>query len=158
MRLAILSGMPTSCAIVRAISSARAFRPAEIFSRNSEREAGEELLQPSKAARAAFTAASASAALPAGTRPITSPVPALWTSIAWRPEGATQRPPMKCLSRICIRKSLPVEKVGKRVAGSRHSTDAVPPAQSKPLYSNDAQGESGDLPRAQQADHGRGDR
>ena len=103
MRPASLSGMPTSCAIVFASSSARAFRFAEIFPSSSARWSAEVLLQDSKARRAAAAAASTSFALPAGTRPITSPVPALCTSIISLPEGATQRPPMNSLSRTSIR-------------------------------------------------------
>ncbi len=95
--------MPTSCAIVFASSSARALRPAEIFSSSSERTLGEVEDHLSNASRAAATAASTSFALPAGTRPITSPVPALCTSIISLPEGATQRPPMNSLSRTSIR-------------------------------------------------------
>ena len=40
--------------------------------------------------------------VPAGTRPITSPLPALCTSIVSLPEGATHWPPMRNLSRISI--------------------------------------------------------
>jgi len=102
MRLAILSGMPTSCAIVFASSSLRALRPAEIFSRYSARWAAGVSLQPGKAFLAAATAASMSCAPPAGTRPSTSPVPALCTSMVSLPEGATHWPPMKNLSRTSI--------------------------------------------------------
>src|SRR5262245_45383125 len=102
MRLAILSGMPTSCAMVRASSSARAFSAAEIFSRYSALFSAGSWLHDSNALRAAVTAASMSFSVPAGTRPITSPVPALCTSIVSLPEGATHWPPMKNLSRTSI--------------------------------------------------------
>ena len=86
--------MPTSCAIVRPISSARAFRPSWIFARNAARSAGGVAHQPSNAARAAATAAFASAASPSGTRAITSSVDAVWTSIEPLPCGATHAPSM----------------------------------------------------------------
>ena len=105
MRPAIFSGMPTSCAMVFASSSARAFRPAEIFSRYSARFSAGVSRQPSSAARAAATAASMSFCPPAGTRPITSPVPALCTSMVSLADGATQRPSMKNLSRFSMSES-----------------------------------------------------
>ena len=92
--VASLSGMPTSCAIVRPISSDRAFMPSLIFARNAARSAGGVALQASKAARAAATAAFASAASPSGMRAITSSVAAAWTSIEPLPCGATHAPLM----------------------------------------------------------------
>jgi len=50
--------------------------------------------------RAAATAALMSCSPPAGTLPMTAPVPALWTSIVSLVDGATHRPPMKNLSRL----------------------------------------------------------
>src|SRR5258708_2179373 len=91
--------MPTSCAMVLASSSARAFRPSEIFCRQSARVAAGVLAQPSNAARAARTAASTSFSPAAGMRPMTSPLPALCTSIDAPPdEGASHWPPMNSLS------------------------------------------------------------
>jgi len=50
-------------------------------------------------ARAAVTAASMSFSVPAGTFPITAPVPALWTSMLSLEEGVAHWPLMKNLSR-----------------------------------------------------------
>ena len=50
--------------------------------------------QASKAARAACTARSASSAVPSGTRPTTSSVVGLTTSIEPSPAGSTHSPPM----------------------------------------------------------------
>src|SRR5688572_13965041 len=102
MRLAIFSGMPTSCAMVRASSSARDFRLAEIFSRYCARSLAPSALQACNAPRAALTAASTSFSVPAGTRPMTSPVPALCTSMVSLPEAATHWPPMKRRSRTSM--------------------------------------------------------
>ncbi len=92
--VASLSGMPTSCAIVRPISSERAFSPALIFARNAARSAGGVVLHASNAARAAANGASASAASPSGMRAITSSVAAARTSIEPAPCGATHAPSM----------------------------------------------------------------
>ena len=85
--------------VVEASSAARAFRPSEIFCRHSARFAAGVALQPSSAARAAATAASMSFSVPAGTLPMTSPVPALCTSMLSLEAGATHWPLMKNLSR-----------------------------------------------------------
>ena len=55
------SGMPTSPEMVRAMSSARAFSPSWIFFRKAARSATGVAAQPSKARRAAATAACTSA-------------------------------------------------------------------------------------------------
>src|SRR5262245_7149299 len=102
MRAASLTGMPTSCAMSFASSSVRALRPSETFCRHSARLSTGVRLQPSKAARAAATAASMSFSVPAGTCPMTSPVPALCTAIVSREDGATHSPPMKSLSRVSM--------------------------------------------------------
>src|SRR5438874_7021078 len=102
MRPESLSGMPTSCAMVFASSSARAFRPSEIFCRKSARAAAGVAAHASNAPRAARTAASTSFSPPAGMRPITSPLPALCTSIVSRLEGATHWPPMNSWSLFSI--------------------------------------------------------
>ncbi len=62
-------------------------------------------LQPSRAACAAATAAWMSFSPPAGTMFITSPVPALCTSIISLEEGATHWPSMKDLSRGIMERS-----------------------------------------------------
>jgi hypothetical protein len=98
-----LIGMPTSCAMVFASSSARAFRPSEIFCKYSQRFSTGVRLQPSNAPRAAATAASMSFSPPAGTLPMTSPVPAACTAIVSLEAGATHLPPMKNLSRFAMR-------------------------------------------------------
>src|SRR5262245_31603383 len=128
MRLAILSGMPTSCAMVRASSSARVFSAAEIFSRSSALFSVAVWLHVSSAPRAAPTAASMSFSVPAGTRPITAPVPALCTSMVSRLEGASHWPPMKNLSRISIlcpgsKERLPAEAAEGSAYCSRRRTD-----------------------------------
>src|SRR5581483_6717050 len=98
MRPASLSGMPTSCAMVRASSSARALSPSEIFCRYSARSAAGRAAQASNAPRAARAAASASRSPAAGMRPITAPLPALCTSIVSRVDGATHWPPIQSFS------------------------------------------------------------
>jgi hypothetical protein len=102
MRPASLIGMPTSCAMVLASSSARAFSPSEIFCSNSQRSSTGVSLHASSAVRAAATAASTSFCPPAGTFPIASPLPALCTSIDSLLEGATHWPAMKNLSRFSM--------------------------------------------------------
>src|SRR5690349_22612359 len=92
MRVASLSGMPTSAAIVRPISSARAFRPSWIFERKAARSAGGVVAQPSNAARAAAAAASTSAGVPSGTRPMISSVDGETTAMVLAPAAADQRP------------------------------------------------------------------
>ena len=69
-RVASLSGVPSSRATVRAISSARAVSAVCSRSRCAARSAGSVAAQPGNAARAAATARSTSAAVPAGTCPI----------------------------------------------------------------------------------------
>ena len=64
--LASMSGMPTSLAMVSAISSLRSASFSEIRSRKSPRSLGLVLAQPSKAAAAASTARFASSTVPAG--------------------------------------------------------------------------------------------
>src|SRR6185503_5200694 len=99
MRADILIGMPTSCEIVEPSSAARALRPSEIFCRYSERFSALVALHDSSAACAALTAALMSFSPPAGTLPMTAPVPALWTSMVSLEEGATHWPLIKNLSR-----------------------------------------------------------
>src|SRR5262249_38226454 len=105
MRPESLIGMPTSCEIVELSSAERAFSPSEIFCRYSARRAGGVAAQASSAPRAALTAAAMSFSPPAGTLPITAPVPALGTSMASLEEGATHWPPMKSLSRRIMEES-----------------------------------------------------
>ncbi len=94
MRVASFIGMPTSAAMVRPISSPRALRPSWIFCRKAPRSAAGVRDQPSNAARAACTAASASCASPAGMVAMTSSVDALCTAIVPAPCGATHAPSM----------------------------------------------------------------
>src|SRR5258706_7350335 len=105
MRPESLIGVPTSCAMVAPSSAARALSPSEIFCRNSARCAAGDALQPSNAARAAATAASMSFSPPAGTVPMTAPVPALWTSIVSFEAGAIHWPLMKNFSRAIMQTS-----------------------------------------------------
>jgi hypothetical protein len=67
-------GMPASRVTTVAISSMRAPRPSAMRLQYLPRSSLEVAAQPSKAARAALAAASTSAALPDGIRPITSPL------------------------------------------------------------------------------------
>ena len=87
-------GIPTSPAIVSAISGERAwsasFRRTRYFWRSSTGVCD----QPSKALRAAATALSTSLATPSGIDPITCSVPALITSIVPVPSEGTQAPSM----------------------------------------------------------------
>ena len=92
-------GMPSSCAIVAAISSLRAARPAAIARIRFARSTSGVCDHDSKAARAACTARSTSSGVPCGIRPITSSVDAFTTSIVSDPAGSTHLPPMKSLSR-----------------------------------------------------------
>jgi hypothetical protein len=94
MRVAILSGMPTSVAMSRAISSCRAFSPSWIRRRNSARWAGGVVLQASKAPRAARTARSASSRLPAGIVAMAASVDGDTTVRVSVDAGATHCPPM----------------------------------------------------------------
>ena len=89
---------------------------------------------PRKALRAAATARSTSFSSPSGTRPITSPLPALCTSMVCLPDGATHAPPMKSWS------------------AEEHCR------YSSYTQVDGSEGESGALPRAQQAGGRRGDR
>ena len=86
--------MPTSVAIAIAISSARLPSSAEMRRSASARSAGGMVDQPSKAARAAATAASTSVASPSGMRVIGSSVAAWSASIVPVPWGAVHRPSM----------------------------------------------------------------
>lgn len=99
---ASLIGMPTSPAISWASASLRAFRPSAIFWMISARLGAGVAAQPSNAARAAATAASASAALPSGMVPITASVVEWITSMVPLPCGATHWPLMNSVSRCCI--------------------------------------------------------
>ncbi len=89
-------GMPSSLAIrARASSSPRSASFAPIAALLAARaRTARSRDQSSKAARAARTARSASSAVPSGTRPITSSVVGLITSIVPSPAGSTHSPPM----------------------------------------------------------------
>ena len=67
-------GMPASRVITVAISSMRAARPSPMRVSTLARSSGVVVDQPGKAALAAATAASTSAALPSGIEPMTSPL------------------------------------------------------------------------------------
>ena len=91
------SGEPFSELMVRAISSARAAKAPITRRTAATRSAAGSRghSDRSKASRAAPTAASTSAAVAAGTRPMTSSVWASTTSMTSVEEGSSQRPPMK---------------------------------------------------------------
>ncbi len=101
-------GEPISAVISAAISPVR---PAKISARRptaAARSAGSVRGQGpvSKATRAAATARSMSAVVPAGTRPMTCSVCGETTSMTSVPAGATQSPPMNRRSRVimmCLR-------------------------------------------------------
>ena len=92
--VASFTGMPTSPAISLPISSMRAFNPSWILKRYAARSGAGVTDHASNAARAAATAASTSAVVPSGMRPITSSVEALMTSMDFVPMGAAQWPLM----------------------------------------------------------------
>ena len=88
-------GVPTSMLMRRATSACLASSPAAIPASHAARSPGAVSLQPvSKAARAAATARSTSAAAPMAMRPITSSVEAERTSSTPGEDGACQRPSM----------------------------------------------------------------
>jgi hypothetical protein len=87
-------GMPASRVTTVAISSMRAPRPSEMRVQNLARSSGLLADHSGKAARAALAAASTSAAVPWGMRPMTSPLVESYTSIEPVPDDATQAPSM----------------------------------------------------------------
>ena len=87
-------GDPSSCAIRPATSSWRSWSLAETAAVSATRSSSGVVLQASKAVRAAATARSTSAGVPSGTRPMTSSVAALTTSMVSCEDGWTQSPPM----------------------------------------------------------------
>ncbi len=97
-----VSGMPSSVAIRTPSSSPRSASFAPIAPPAARARSGEVCDQESKAARAARTARSASSGVPSGTRPITSSVVGLITSIVPEPAGSTHSPPMKRRSRTRV--------------------------------------------------------
>jgi len=88
------SGMPTSREMTEASSSVRAARPSEIRARSLDLSAAGVADHAGKAAAAASTALSASAAVPSGTVPMTSSVFESITSRLPEPAEATHAPPM----------------------------------------------------------------
>ena len=87
-------GMPASRVTTVAISSMRAPRPSAMRVQNLARSSGLLAAHSGKAARAALTAASTSAALPSGMRPNTSPLVESNTSIVPDPWDGTHAPSM----------------------------------------------------------------
>ena len=87
-------GMPASRVTIVAISSMRPMRPSAMRLQYLARSSLEVAAHPSNAARAALAAASMSAAVPAGTRPMTSPFVESNTSIDPVPVDGTQAPSM----------------------------------------------------------------
>ena len=87
-------GIPTSPAMTSAISPLRAASPSWRRRRYFWRSSTSVWLQAGKAALAAATALSTSAAVPLGMRPMTSSVAALITSIVPEPSEATHAPSM----------------------------------------------------------------
>ena len=103
MRPASLIGMPTSCAMVLAeLVRARLQAVGDLLQELRALRRRASRSSPRSAARAAATAASMSFSVPAGALPMTSPVPALCTSMVSLEEGATHWPLMKNLSRFRI--------------------------------------------------------
>lgn len=92
--LAHMRGMPISSEITWAISSLRAPSASARRWMYLPRSSGSVWLQVSKAALAAATAASTSAAVPSGMDPMTCSVEALTTSMRPVPVEGTQAPSM----------------------------------------------------------------
>jgi hypothetical protein len=88
-------GEPISAVIEAAMSPARAFRPSEMRWATAIRSSTGVPDQPGNAARAAATARSTSAAVPAGTVATMEPSAGLTTSMTSRPP-ATRSPPIQC--------------------------------------------------------------
>ena len=86
--------MPTSCVIVSASSSDRAWRPSATFWSSAPRSFGAVADQLGNARAAAWTARSMSSREPAGTVAKTSSVVESKTSSTSEPAGATQAPSM----------------------------------------------------------------
>ena len=87
-------GMPSSWAMMAAISSPRASMPSATAVSSAARSCQGVCDQASNASRAAATARSTSSGVPAGIRPMTSSVVALTTSMVSLPAGSTHAPPM----------------------------------------------------------------
>jgi hypothetical protein len=86
--------MPVSRLMTVAISSTRAPSASPMRVRNLPRSSTDVVDHASNACRAAFTAWSTSAAVPAGIVAITSSLTESMTSIVPEPADATQLPPM----------------------------------------------------------------
>ncbi len=93
-RTDVASGVPTSCAMIRASSSSRSRSPAAIAVTTSARSAIGTAAHSSKERRAARIARSPSTASPAGTVPMISPVAASSTVMTSPPAGDTHSPSM----------------------------------------------------------------
>ena len=92
-------GIPSSVVISAASSSPRSPSFSPMAAQRRARSSGGVCDHESNAARAARAARSASSGVPSGTRPMTSSVVGLTTSIEPSPAGSTHSPPMKSLSR-----------------------------------------------------------
>ena len=87
-----VAGMPTSLEMRAPISSARAASPAPSFSMKPSRSSSERPDHSGKAALAAATAASTSAAVPSGTEPMTASLDGLTTSMLPSPADGAHFP------------------------------------------------------------------
>ena len=89
-----LIGMPSSWAMTVAMSMVRACRPSAMRCRYFERSSAEVAAQLSRARLAACAALSTSSGVASGTRPMTSSVAALTTSMVLDPVDGTHAPSM----------------------------------------------------------------